>query len=191
MRWLDDDLDAAWRSALRDFDVGAGDVPAFAAAIVADPRGVEWRVLDAALTHTVCGACGVALGSGPESCADCTAAHGWRWLAAEPDRPGVPPGNEHAIRVATAVVRVPHRFPAHMVPRYAVFLPMLIAGLLPAGGTARAAQRWLNSGGTLDALDAAPSTAAIADLVRQTLSNSVREPEAPRPLPDPTATSEV
>jgi len=143
-------------------------VPAFAATVVADPRGVHWRVLDAALTHTACGACGAELGSGPESCVECTAAHGFRWLAAEPERPGVPPGNEHAIRVATAVVRVPHRFPAHMVPRYAVFLPLLIAGLLPSGGTARAAQRWLNSGGTLEALDAAPTTAAIANLVRRT-----------------------
>ncbi|HTF12504.1 MAG TPA: hypothetical protein VK659_30475 [Asanoa sp.] len=30
----------------------------------------------------------------------------------------------------------------------------------------RAAQRWLDNGGTLEALDAAPSTAAIKELVR-------------------------
>jgi hypothetical protein len=167
LRWLDDDVEAAWRVALRDYDVGGDDVPAFAATVVADPRGVGWRVMDAALGHTSCSECGAALGSGAVGCDQCDAAHGWRWLAAEQDRPGVPPGNEHAIRVATAVARVSHRFPAHMVPRYAVTLPLLIAGGLPAGGDARAAQRWLDKGGTLEALDAAPSTAAIKDLVRQ------------------------
>ncbi|MDG4824140.1 hypothetical protein O7635_20000 [Asanoa sp. WMMD1127] len=168
LRWLDDDLRVAWRAARREYGVADADVPAFAATVVADPRGVDWRVYDAALGLSPCLSCGAAggLGAGPESCLDCTAAHDWRWLAAETDRPGVPPGNEHAIRVATAVARIPHRFPAHMVPRYAAFLPMLIAGTLPAGGDARAAQRWLNTGGTLEALDAAPSTSAIADLVR-------------------------
>ncbi|MEV4620371.1 hypothetical protein AB0J74_16910 [Asanoa sp. NPDC049573] len=166
-RWLDDDIEAAWRAALRDYDVGEADIPAFAATVAADPRGVPWRVLDGALAHTTCAVCGAVLGSGAVGCRDCDAAHGWRWLAAEPERPGAPPGNEHAIRVATAVARVPHRFPAHMVPRYAVLLPLLIAGGLPAGGDARAAQRWLDNGGALEALDAAPSTAAIRELLRQ------------------------
>ncbi|WP_147315564.1 hypothetical protein [Asanoa ferruginea] len=122
--------------------------------------------MDAALAHTTCSACGAALGAGAVGCEQCDAAHGWRWLAAEQDRAGVPPGNEHAIRVATAVARLAHRFPAHMVPRYAVTLPLLIAGGLSAGGDARAAQRWLGNGGTLRALDSAPSTTAIKELVR-------------------------
>ncbi|WP_203704741.1 hypothetical protein [Asanoa iriomotensis] len=169
-RWLDDDIEAAWRAALRDYEVDDADVPVFAATVVADPRGVGWRVLDGALAHTDCPACGAALGSGPVGCGECDVAHDWRWLAAEPDRQGVPPGNEHAIRVATAVARVAHRFPAHMVPRYAATLPLLIAGGLPGGDDARAANRWLDSGGTLDALDAAASTAEIAALVRVPIS---------------------
>jgi hypothetical protein len=44
---------------------------------------------------------------------------------------------------------------------------LLIAGGLRAGGDARAAQRWLDNGGTLEALDSAPLTGAIKDLVRQ------------------------
>ncbi|GIF76338.1 hypothetical protein [Asanoa siamensis] len=165
-RWLDDDVAAAWRGALREYEVDDVDVPAFAATVVADPRGVGWRVLDGALDHTACSTCGAALGSGATGCAECDTAHGWRWLAAEPDRPGVPPGNEHAIRVATAVARVPYRFPAHMVPRYAVTLPLLIAGGLPSGADARAADRWLDNGGSLEALDAAADTAEITGLIR-------------------------
>ncbi|MEV0713742.1 hypothetical protein [Asanoa sp. NPDC050611] len=166
LRWLDDDIQAAWRAALREYEVADDDLPAFAATIAADPRGVGWRVLDGALDHTTCPSCGDRLGSGPVGCGECDTAHDWRWLAAEPDRQGVPPGNEHAIRVATAVARVPHRFPPHMVPRYAVTLPLLIAGGLPAGSDARAADRWLDNGGTLEALDAAASTTEIAEMVR-------------------------
>jgi hypothetical protein len=127
--------------------VGPDGERAFAETVVGDPRGVPWRVVDAALARLACPACGQPLGSGPADCPACQQAHGVRWLAAEPDRPGVPPGNEHAIRVATAVASVPQRFPPHVVPMYAAGLPLTIAGELPTNAEANAIKRYLDRGG--------------------------------------------
>lgn len=165
--WIETDLDAAWARALAESGVEAGgtargafpdaDEGVFAEAVAADPSGVPWRVFDAALSRVRCAACGTALGSGPAGCGPCDLAHGNRFAAAEPDRAGVPPGNEHAIRVATAVVRVPHRFPPHMPPRSAYGLPHFIAGHLPSRATQLAVLDYLDSGGDVEPLRKARS----------------------------------
>jgi hypothetical protein len=64
-------------------------------------------VIDAALDRIICGECGEHLSRGPMTCSPCNLAHGFRYAAVEIDRPGVPQGNEHAIRVNVSVVRRP------------------------------------------------------------------------------------
>lgn len=107
------------------------DEAATARRIVDEPGEHPWRLVDAALLRLRCEACGTALGSGAMGCAACDLAHGFRFAAREPDRPGVPPGNEHAIRVSAAVLRAPHRHPAWAVESNRVHLPLFLAGDMP------------------------------------------------------------
>jgi hypothetical protein len=143
--WIEDDLAAVWRAAMAEH--AEAEPSDLAEAVVASPTGVPWRLYDAALATLTCRDCAAPLGSGSAECVPCEQAHGRRWAAAEPDRPDVPFGNEHAIRVSTTVARIPQRFPAHMVPRYAGALPLLIAGQMPAKGQPAAIQRYLSAGG--------------------------------------------
>lgn len=99
--------------------------------IVADPSHHLWRLVDAALMRLRCDDCGSELGAGPVGCGPCDLAHGFRLAAREPDRPGVPPGNEHAIRVPTAVLRAPHRYPDWAVEANRIHLPLFLAGEMP------------------------------------------------------------
>lgn len=149
LRWIEDDITAAWQEALTEYGVTAGSTEEreLAETIVADPRGVLWRVVDAALVRLTCPECGAALGNGPAGCVPCDTAHGNRWLGAEPDRPGVPRGNEHAIRVASTLPRVPHRFPAHTVRLYAALLPFTIAGDLPTTPQAQSIKSYVDKHG--------------------------------------------
>ncbi len=59
-------------------------------------------------------------------------ADGFRFAAREVDRPGVPPGNEHAIRVASAVARTRDRYSPRARVGYELLLPDLIDGALPS-----------------------------------------------------------
>jgi hypothetical protein len=105
--------------------------------VAQEPQSHEWRVYDAALDRLECAECGSRLGRGPEGCPPCDLADGFRYAAIEIDRPGVPPGNEHAIRVNVAVLRRPHILsPAELLGRRKV-LPMLIAGGLPTTAEAQ------------------------------------------------------
>lgn len=107
------------------------DDAATARRVVDDPSLHPWRLVDAALLRLPCNACGEALGMGPVGCGPCDLAHGFRFAAREPDRPGVPPGNEHAIRVSAAIQRAPHRYPAWTVAGNRLRLPLFLAGDMP------------------------------------------------------------
>lgn len=137
MRTLDEVLadeaaarDAAWARLRAE---GGSDIPdaALAELVLDDPSQHLWRTVDAALDRSVCPACGASLGSGPRGCAPCDYADGIRFAGQEPDRPNVPPGNEHAVRVALTTVRFPHRWPADAVAGNRIFLPLFAAGDMP------------------------------------------------------------
>ena len=120
----------AWTELRRRLDLPGPD--AEIAALVGDDAAAHtWREVDAALDRRRCDDCETALGAGRRGCAACDAADGGRFAAIERDRPGVPPGNEHALRVATVVVRHPHRWPEVAVTADRSYLPLFAAGDLP------------------------------------------------------------
>jgi hypothetical protein len=121
--------DEAWR--LHAQDIADPDDEAIARAILDDPSRHRWRLVDAAMERMPCPDRGHELGSGPRGCAPCDSANGYRFAALEPDRPGVPPGNEHAIRVSSVVLRMPHRYPAEAVRGNELMLPLFMAGEMP------------------------------------------------------------
>lgn len=104
---VDSIVEEEWSALLRHWDVSSNQEVALAESVAAEPDRHDWRVVDAALDRLVCSACGSRLSRGPVGCSACDLAHGFRYSAIETDRPGVPPGNEHAVRVNVSVVRRP------------------------------------------------------------------------------------
>ncbi|WP_235717513.1 hypothetical protein [Mycolicibacterium goodii] len=105
--------------------------------VIAEPDRHDWRLVDAALDRIVCQQCGDRLSRGPMSCSACEVAHGFRYAAIETDRPGVPSGNEHAIRVNVSVVRRPHITSPQEVLVRRLLLPALLVGFLPTTAQAQ------------------------------------------------------
>lgn len=129
MREVEQSIDKAWRDLCAEF--GTTDEDDLAELVLQNPAEFEWRVVDAALEQLGCDECGERLGAGPLGCAKCDLANGFRFAAHEVDRPNVPPGNEHAIRVASAVARTRHRYLPRARCGYELALPDLLAGKLP------------------------------------------------------------
>ena len=129
---VDSILEDEWSSFLHQW--GASDpqeAAALAEMVAAEPDRHDWRVVDAALDRLICPECGARLSRGPVGCSACGLAHGFRYAAIETDRPGVPPGNEHAIRVNVSVVRRPQVTSENEVLARRLGLPLLLVGLLP------------------------------------------------------------
>ncbi|HZG06739.1 MAG TPA: hypothetical protein VE546_24765 [Streptomyces sp.] len=135
---VDGIVEEEWRRFLHDWDVGADQEAAVAEMVADEPDRHDWRVVDAALDRLACPGCGGGLGRGPVGCGPCDLAHGFRYAAVETDRPGVPPGNEHAIRVNVSVVRRPHAVSGNELLVRRLLLPFLLVGFLP---TTEEAQR--------------------------------------------------
>ncbi|MCI2419812.1 hypothetical protein MOQ72_20410 [Saccharopolyspora sp. K220] len=114
--------------------------------VVAEPDQHDWRVVDAAMDRLTCGDCANRLGSGPMGCATCDRAHGFRYAAVEIDRPGVPLGNEHAIRVNVSVVRRPQMTSANELLARRLLLPALLMGFLPTAAEAHRMSALIKNG---------------------------------------------
>ncbi|MBR8639852.1 hypothetical protein KEF29_12535 [Streptomyces tuirus] len=117
---------------LRHWDATGGQERTLAEMVAAEPDRHDWRVVDAALDRLVCPDCGDRLARGPAGCPGCDLAHGFRYAAIATDRPGVPPGNEHAIRVNVSVVRRPQVTSEAEVLVRRLLLPLLLVGFLPS-----------------------------------------------------------
>jgi hypothetical protein len=126
---LDGERAEAWRRHVGD--APDHDNEAIARAILQDPSRHAWRLVDAAMERLPCRDCGQELGAGRRGCAPCDSADGYRFAAQEPDRPGVPPGNEHAIRVSSTILRIPRRYPAEAVRGNELMLPLFMVGEMP------------------------------------------------------------
>ncbi|MDT0386542.1 MULTISPECIES: hypothetical protein [Streptomyces] len=132
-RLVDGVVEEEWGAFLRRWDVAGGDEErSLAEMVAAEPDRYDWRVVDAALDRLECPDCGERLARGPVGCPACDLAHGFRYAAIETDRPGVPPGNEHAIRVNVSVVRRPHVTSDGELLVRRLLLPLLLVGYLPA-----------------------------------------------------------
>lgn len=130
LRDVEASIEAAWTDVRGHGDRGDSESE-LALSVVEHPDRHPWRVVDAALDRLLCPACGSRLGSGARGCASCDFADGFRFAAREPDRHGVGAGNEHAIRVCTAVLRAPGRYPAWSVAANRLFLPLFLGGQMP------------------------------------------------------------
>ncbi|MBB5799893.1 hypothetical protein [Streptomyces caelestis] len=125
-------VEEEWAAFSRHWDVtGCEQETALAELVVAEPDRHDWRVVDAALDRLACTDCGDRLGRGPVGCHACLLAHGFRYAAIETDRPGVPPGNEHAVRVNVSVVRRPQGISESEVLVRRLLLPLLLVGFTP------------------------------------------------------------
>lgn len=120
--------DQVWSRLRAEWQVPEAELIEF---VLHDPAEHPWRTVDTALDRSRCPSCQSVLGSGQRGCRSCDNADGIRFLGREPDRPGVPPGNEHAVRVAVTVVRNPHRWPAEAVAGNRLYLPLFAAGDMP------------------------------------------------------------
>ena len=140
------EVERAWSRACAEWEAEPGSTAeADLARLVAEgPDQFDWRVVDAALDRLACPACGWALGSGATGCAPCDSADGYRYAARETDRPGVAPGNEHAVRVGWSVCRHPHRYSPRAVCGWELGLPGIHAGHLPTTAQAQAARALIN-----------------------------------------------
>ena len=144
LRQVEDSIDAAWDS----FCASAGATPEeardLAEVVLQNTSEFDWRVVDGALKQLTCPDCGAQLGAGSLGCPSCDRANGFRFAARETDRPGVPPGNEHAIRVSSAVARTRHRYSPRARAGYEIVLPELLAGALPTTRQAQHAKHLIN-----------------------------------------------
>jgi uncharacterized protein YfaQ (DUF2300 family) len=139
-------LDLAWARLLSELDVAPGslDETALSWLVVDNPAEHDWHIVDAALDRLTCAECGSTLTRGSATCQRCTYYHGMRFGAREVDRPNVPAGNEHAIRVSFAVARNRTRYSPRARVGYELLLPALVAGALPTTKEAQAAKTLIN-----------------------------------------------
>jgi hypothetical protein len=140
------EVERAWSRTRARWGVepGSADETDLARLVAAEPDQFDWRVVDAALDRLACPECGRPLGSGARGCGPCDQADGYRYAGRETDRDGVPPGNEHAVRVAWSVSRHPHRHPARAVCGFELGLPEVYAGRLPTTAEAQAYRRLID-----------------------------------------------
>jgi hypothetical protein len=137
---IDDLWWADWKVLLREEKVRPGTVEegALARRVLSDEVGRHpWTCTDWALWLLRCGRCGGQLGSGDSGCMACAAADQARWAWDCQALPVAMTPNEHALRVAVAGLRAPHRHRATIVTGWRLVLPFLLVGELPTTAQAQ------------------------------------------------------
>jgi hypothetical protein len=102
---------------------------ALAVRVLSAPVGTyAWTCTDWALRLTRCAECGGELGAGSPVCPTCAAADSARWVWDHTAGRAAMTPAEHALRVAVAVLRAPHRRRVSAVSCWRLVLPFLLAG---------------------------------------------------------------
>jgi hypothetical protein len=129
----------------------------------ADVGTYPWTCTDWALWLVRCDECGGQLGSGDVGCGLCAAADANRWAWDYTALPNAMTYNEHALRVAVAGLRAPHRHRESVILGWRLTLPLLFTGATP---TTRQAQRirTMILAGRYEELVMAPTFCAMAAL---------------------------
>ncbi|MCZ7418545.1 hypothetical protein O7605_03305 [Verrucosispora sp. WMMA2121] len=164
---IEAEIRRAWERLLLALEVEPDSAEAVELAwlVAEDPAAYDWRTVDGALDRLSCPTCGSRLAQGPAACETCEFHHRMRFGAREVDRRHVPPGNEHALRVASAVTRTRHRYSARARVGYELTLPDLVAGALPTTRQAQAGKALINKL-TDDECDRVVSFAQVEQLAR-------------------------
>ncbi|WP_367132982.1 hypothetical protein [Saccharothrix sp. HUAS TT1] len=106
--------------------------------VLADEVGLHpWTCTDWAMTLLACSQCGEELATGPVDCVRCAMADNLRWSWDHTGHPAAMTAGEHALRVARATLRAPHRGRAAIVGAWRLLLPFLLVGELPTVGQVR------------------------------------------------------
>ena len=144
---VENSIDTCWQAFREELGVTAGtpDERTLAETVMQDPSEFDWRIVDGALKQLTCNNCGSGLGTGPLGCPACDQANGYRFAGREVDRPGVPAGNEHALRVSSAVARTRDRYTPRARCGYELVLPDLLAGALPTTVEAQRGKALINA----------------------------------------------
>ncbi len=152
--------------------------------VLADEVGRHpWTCTDWAMTLVACSQCGDELGTGPVDCWRCGVADGLRWSWDHAGLPDAISAGEHALRVARAALRAPHRHREAVARTWRLLLPFLLVGELPTVGQVRRVRAAVLAG-------AYPELAACTSHVELLAFPELpwRRPErAPRPAPQPKA----
>jgi hypothetical protein len=122
-----------------------------------------WTCTDWALWLLRCAECGGQQGSGELGCATCAAHDAARWAWDYAAMPTAMTRNEHALRVAVAGLRAPHRHRRSVVAGWRLALPFLLVGDTPTPGVAQRI-RTLVLAGRSDELAACNGFCAMAHL---------------------------
>lgn len=134
--------------------------------LAADVGRHPWTCTDWALWLLQCRECHGRLGSGEAGCLACATADAARWAWDFAGLPNAMTPNEHALRVAVAGLRAPHRHRSSVVSGWRLVLPFLFAGDLPTTSQAQRIRGHILAGryAKLAAADSVGDMAGLPDL---------------------------
>lgn len=160
---------ADWRVLLDEHRIRAGtdEEPALARRVLSAEVGAyPWTCTDWALWLLRCSECGGRLGSGDLGCVACAASDAARWAWDHQAMPHRMTPNEHALRVAVAGLRAPHRHREAAIAGWRLSLPFLLAGQLPTTSQAQRIRAHILAGryGELARMDSFAAMACLPDL---------------------------
>lgn len=93
----------------------------------------SWTCTDWAMTLVRCSACDAEPATGPVDCLRCSMAEAARWSWDHSSSGRITP-SEHALRVARAVLRAPHRSRDVVAATWRLLIPFLLVGELATAG---------------------------------------------------------